>query len=412
MKQGVPQGGVLSPTLFNLYMSKMPTPPDGIVLITYADDSTVLNSGPKIDTICKELNEYLDGLDTWFKSRNLFISPGKSSATIFTTWSNEKNAQLPISINGSAVPTTQNPKILGVTFDPMLTFEEHTTIIKDRVNKRNNILKALAGTTWGKDKETLLTTYQAIGRSVVNYCAPIFTPMLSNTNWKKLQTCQNMALKVATGCHKISSETHVHAECKMLPIKEHNEMLTKQFILRTQRPDQPGKVDLDSGDGPQYRHMKDTMKKKYGDYVHKILRDTDPKIDINSELDNVTYKHKLRDIHKDCVKSYLANRPVNQVLNAQPEPVHADEAILTRQARTTLAQLRSGERHSMFLKSYEGRINNDVNILCPKCSLEPHTTSHLFTCSRNPPNSPTVESMWLRPVQAAQFLELIQEEPG
>ena len=56
MKQGVPQGGVLSPVLFNLYMASMPQPPGNIKLVTYADDSNILNSGPVVEPIVKDLN--------------------------------------------------------------------------------------------------------------------------------------------------------------------------------------------------------------------------------------------------------------------------------------------------------------------------------------------------------------------
>ena len=75
VKQGVPQGGVLSPILFNLYMASMPSPPGSIKLVSYADDGNLLNSGPKIEPLVEELNSYLSILNTWFKSRNLFISP-------------------------------------------------------------------------------------------------------------------------------------------------------------------------------------------------------------------------------------------------------------------------------------------------------------------------------------------------
>jgi hypothetical protein len=51
VKQGVPQGGVLSPVLFNLYMSSMPSPPGKIELVSYADDSNILNTGPTIEPI-------------------------------------------------------------------------------------------------------------------------------------------------------------------------------------------------------------------------------------------------------------------------------------------------------------------------------------------------------------------------
>ena len=149
MKQGVPQGGVLSPILFNLYMSKMPQPPANIKLVSYADDSNVLSSGIDIKDICKEINPYLATLDTWFKSRNLFISPAKSSATLFTTGPNECNTTLSIDINGEQVPTVKKPKFLGITFDNLLTFKQHTADLKAKVQSRNNILKALSGSDWG-----------------------------------------------------------------------------------------------------------------------------------------------------------------------------------------------------------------------------------------------------------------------
>ena len=68
---------------------------------------------------------------------------------------------LPITIAGTAVPTAQYPKILGVTLDLLLTF---------------NILKALAGSSWGKEKEVLKTTYTAISKFVLSYAAPRLPP--------------------------------------------------------------------------------------------------------------------------------------------------------------------------------------------------------------------------------------------
>ena len=140
-----------------MYMAKMCGPPTNIKLITYADDSTVLFSGPKINPLCVSLNKYLDTLNTWFKSRNLQICASKSMATIFTTASNEVGRKLPISIDGVQVPTHKDPKVFGVILDPLLTFNQYAKSVKEKVNKRNNILKALAGSAWGIEKEILLT---------------------------------------------------------------------------------------------------------------------------------------------------------------------------------------------------------------------------------------------------------------
>lgn len=51
-------------------------------------------------------------------------------------------------------------KMLGVKFDPILTYNQHAKYVKNRMEAKNNVLKTLAGTSWGKDKETLEQTYE------------------------------------------------------------------------------------------------------------------------------------------------------------------------------------------------------------------------------------------------------------
>ena len=84
-----------------------------------------------------------------------FKNTTQSLATVFSY----------IKIDGKSVPTVQNPCIIGVTLDPLFNFGAHVKQLKEKVNNRNNILKALAGPSWGKEKETLITTYKAIGGS-------------------------------------------------------------------------------------------------------------------------------------------------------------------------------------------------------------------------------------------------------
>ena len=94
--------------------------------------------------------------------------------------------------------------MLGVTLDTHLSITQHCNNIAVKVQQHNNVLKELAGSTWGCDKETLLTTYQAIGRSILSYCCPVWTPSLMDTNWSWLQQAQNYVLRIATGCLKMA----------------------------------------------------------------------------------------------------------------------------------------------------------------------------------------------------------------
>ena len=80
-----------------------------------------------------------------------------------------------VNIGNQHIPTVTRPKILGVTFDNMLTFCAYGKSMQNKMQARTNILKSLAGSSWGKDKETLIITYKAIGRSIANYAAPIWS---------------------------------------------------------------------------------------------------------------------------------------------------------------------------------------------------------------------------------------------
>ena len=78
----------------------------------------------------------------------------------------------------------------------------------NRVSKRNNVLKALAGTNLGHHKEILLLTYKPLGRCIVNYAAPVWLTNASDSSINKIQCSQNEALRIITGSYKMSSMYH------------------------------------------------------------------------------------------------------------------------------------------------------------------------------------------------------------
>lgn len=194
MKQGVPQGGVISPILFNYYLSKIPVPPEGIELVSYADDCSILCSDPDIDSICDRLNPYLETLKNWFLGRKLELSSEKSTATIFTTWTKEVNTTLNIKIDNSVIPTVKHPKILGLTLNNMATFNEHVKIIRSKVQKRNNILKALAGSSWGKDKENGPNHIQSSRKICPKLCGSNMDPTGCNHQLEEAADCAEYSI--------------------------------------------------------------------------------------------------------------------------------------------------------------------------------------------------------------------------
>ena len=170
------QGGVLSPALFNYYLAYFPKPLTNIKLIKYADDLTTYTSGPVEAELINGLNIYLSQVLNNINNIKLTVSMAKSTVKCFTPDNHGHHLHLLVKLADQVLPLEKKPKVLGVMQDTHLTFTQHCNNIAVKVQQRNNVLKALAGSTWGCDKEHLQTTYQAIGRSIISYCSPVWTP--------------------------------------------------------------------------------------------------------------------------------------------------------------------------------------------------------------------------------------------
>ena len=88
-----------------------------------------------------------------------------------------------------------------------------------------------ASRRWGQDKETLLLTYNALGKSITSYAAPVWSTNASDSSFKKIQTSQNAAMRTATGTHKMASIDHLHHESLTLRVKDNSDMLSAQYLV-------------------------------------------------------------------------------------------------------------------------------------------------------------------------------------
>lgn len=174
------------------------------------------------------MNQYLHTVHQWFATRNLQLSTEKSTATLFTASGQPKSA----SSSSSPSMVTQSPPP-----PPLQKSEESPWTRNLELRARNSILKAITSSYWGKSTEAILMAYGQL--PVANYATAIWSQQLSQTNWNKLQVCQNTALRIATGCLKISNVHHLHSESLILPVKQHCDLLTLQYLQSCQRPAHP-----------------------------------------------------------------------------------------------------------------------------------------------------------------------------
>ena len=122
---------------------------------------------------------------------------------LFTLDKHQFQTHPDITLEDTQLPLERSPKILGVIMDPSLPFHKHSAYVSDRIDKRNNLLKALDGLSWGQEKNTLLLTYNALGKSIARYAAPVWSTNASDSIFKKIQKSKNVALRTVTGAYKI-----------------------------------------------------------------------------------------------------------------------------------------------------------------------------------------------------------------
>ena len=197
------------------------------------------------------------------------ISTPKSSVTLFTPDTHQAKTQPKIFIEDSQLPLVQCPKNLGIHLDTELSLNKHSSHVADRVSSRNNILNGLTGTSRGQQKDTLLMTYKADGRSIINYAAPVWSTNIRDTNYRNIQHTEIEALRISTGCHKMSSVDHLHTEANVLKVREHSELLSALYLARCLEPENVNN-SITTRDPPR-RRMKETLFTRHRSIVEPMI---------------------------------------------------------------------------------------------------------------------------------------------
>jgi hypothetical protein len=364
LPNGVPQGAVLSPSLFNLYTHDFPPPPGPhIIILSYADDITILSQSSDIKAATAALQQYLLLFQEWLDSNRLTASPEKSSVTLFTPDSRECNIHPNIHLHNAQLPLVKYPKILGVRFDPMFTMNKQVDDLVQKSQTRINALRCLTGTKFGCQKETILHTYKQFVRPVLEYASPAIAPPMSLNSINKLQKVQNKCMRIATGCVRSTPISHLHDECETLPLGTHLDQRGCQFLTSAHSTSHPCHHFHDLA--PRPRRMRETP----GHYYHRKLSNiiiTDQDVGVPSN----------KDVHTHFVAEQLIRRPHNTILNDYAPIIDPSENQLTRRQRVDLARLRA-DLHPNLAK-YKHIITPTHSALCPHCNIRRRENTHHF----------------------------------
>ena len=189
IKEGVPQGGVISPTLFIIFIDDIVNELSRhISKALHADDLAIWTSQSYTSTATYLMQEAVDKVSEWSKEWLVEINKTKTESTCFSL-SPEKWKET-LKLDGQAIPKQATPTYLGVKMDKTLTWGPHIEDIEKKATRKLNIMRKLAGTNWGADKNILKQVYTSTVRPHLEYASTAWTTA-AKSNTKKLDKVQN-----------------------------------------------------------------------------------------------------------------------------------------------------------------------------------------------------------------------------
>lgn len=226
---GLPQGSILSPLLFNLYINDIFKVSNIVKMVLFADDTNIFYANDNHNDLVKTVNQELEKLKTWLDINKLSLNLGKTKAIMFGNYQ-EKHEQ-PITIANTIIEKVQEIKFLGIHIDSKLSWKPHIRETKKRISKNIAIIN--------KAKEVLNIKalhilYSSLILSTLTYGIEIW-----GSNYKSvlypLCILQKRAIRVINKVSYLEHTNEFFIKNKMLKLMDLSELYMAQFMYKVSK---------------------------------------------------------------------------------------------------------------------------------------------------------------------------------
>ena len=221
LRQGVPQGGVISPTLFILFVNDLVQElPKGVHAALYADDLALWCTEEYATTARYRMQTALNKVTEWANSWCVTVNREKTTATLFSL--SAKMTAGKLTMGDTPLKFEDQQTYLGVTFDKRLTWKQHIMDAEAKARRKLNIMRKLAGTHWGANEKILKTVYQGTVRPHLEFGSSSWISA-AKTHQETLDKVQNQALRIITGAMKSTPIEKMEQITGIPPLKKRRE---------------------------------------------------------------------------------------------------------------------------------------------------------------------------------------------
>ena len=187
IKKGVPQGSIMGPIIFNLFINDIFSVIRDGQLYNYADDNSVLVQAKQKDDVVKKLKDNAGIIVNWCSENQMAANPAKFQVMI-----GEEKSPSQIDLDEiTSISSEPQVKLLGIYLDNFMNFNYHVTHLLQKASRQLNCLKR---TAYPLKSDLRLLLYKSFVYSNFNYC-PVVWHHCGQTNTKKLEKLQYRALK-------------------------------------------------------------------------------------------------------------------------------------------------------------------------------------------------------------------------